>query len=244
MKREIVSSVCEIVKGRADVLAGVNGTGFQDIAENIRMLSEYPVSAFVIMPPPFSLSKRNPVKFMRQLCSLSDRSFYFYYNPAASGFTITVEEIKDVLAIPNVAGIKNSSGCMKLRKELLILKREMDFQLFEGHEWAVDEALMLGCDGIVAGQVSLSSKLFREIADAADAGNPQKAMEAQRTLIAVLEGVYGKALSTVWLGQKYALHKLGIFESYRTMMQDDSCLDDNRKNEIEKCLGKYRERLD
>ena len=65
-------------------------------------------------------------------------------------------------------------------------------------------------------------------------------MSLQHDLIKVFWGVYGKDLSTVWLGQKYALEKLGIFSTHKTLIQDESALTEQRKKEIENCLEEYK----
>ncbi|MCD4823479.1 MAG: dihydrodipicolinate synthase family protein [Phycisphaerae bacterium] len=243
-KSEIVAATCEAIEGRAEILAGINGNSFLDIAENIKELSAFSIDAFVLMLPSTKLSSGNSLKLIKRICAESDKKFYFYHNPAITGHNLNADDIGEIMTIPNMIGIKNSSGCMKLRKELLMLRKEIDFQLFEGHEWAVDEALILGCDGIVVGQGSLSSNVLRQIADTVESGDFEKAMKIQHTFVEILLGVYGKDLSNIWIGQKYALEKLGLFENHKCLIQDESVLTEKRKSEIETCLEKYKEILD
>jgi dihydrodipicolinate synthase/N-acetylneuraminate lyase len=152
-------------------------------------------------------------------------------------------ELEKLLGHPNLKGIKNSSGSIPLRKELIGLKRKYDFILFEGHEWAIDEALMLGCDGALCGMGSLASKPMAAICESVRSGDFEKATELQLKLIEVFYGVYGKNLETVTLGHKYAMEKRGIFISHKTLIQDEEALTEGRKKEIESCLEEYKEFL-
>ena len=135
---------------------------------------------------------------------------------------------------------------MVLRRELLLLKREKGYKtlLFEGQEWSCDEALMIGLDGIISGMGALASAMFRKLADCVDRGDFPGATAMQEKLIDLYHGVYGPDLSTVWVGQKYALKKLGVFTSDYTVTQDPALLTPPVRERIEKCIAKYASLLE
>ena len=91
---------------------------------------------------------------------------------------------------------------------------------------------------------SLGAKLFRNIADAVDAGDLVQAAEYQRVMIKIFDGIYGSALDTVWAGQKYALKLLNIFSTEKTLVpsQENALTEENRKR-IEYCISTYRDYL-
>ncbi len=243
-KDTLISEACRIVGGRAEVLAAISATSLNGSMRNMDKLSKYDVSAYVITLPPPAYSSVNHTEFIRTLADRSDRPVYFYYLPGVSGRSFTYDEFKEILSHPKIKGIKNSSGSMNARKELLMLKKEAEFNLFEGHEWAVDEALTIGCDGALVGMAPLGSNIFKSIARAIDRGDFEKAIELQHDLVRIFWGVYGKDLSTVWIGQKYALRKLGIFSTHKTLIQSESALTPQRIREIDKCLEEYGVLLD
>jgi 4-hydroxy-tetrahydrodipicolinate synthase len=243
-KETLISEGCRIINKRAEVLAGVSGTSINVSLNNMEKLSKYNVDAFVITIPPPAYSSINHVEFVHSIADKSDRPAYFYYLPTITGKNLCYSEFKDILSHPKIKGIKNSSGSMNSRKDLLILKKELDFNLFEGHEWAVDEALMLGCDGALVGMASLASNVFKKIARAIDAKDYENAIDLQHSLIKIFWGVFGKDLSTVWIGQKYALEKLGVFSNHKTSIQGECALTSQRIKEIDECLEKNKELLD
>ncbi|NLZ59712.1 MAG: hypothetical protein GX901_03520, partial [Lentisphaerae bacterium] len=105
-------------------------------------------------------------------------------------------------------------------------------------------ALMVGCDGMVCGMGALGSKFMVQIARAVEAGNADEAKRLQNRFIKLFHGVYGRDLSTVWCGQKYALQQLGLIETAFTLAQDMEQLTKKRKQEIDDCLQEFKVELD
>jgi 4-hydroxy-tetrahydrodipicolinate synthase len=243
-KDTLISAGCKIIGKRAEILAGISATSLNGAKANMDKLSKYDVSAFVITLPPPAYSSVNHLEFIKTLADRSDRPVYFYYLPGLAGRNFSYDEFKEILSHPKIKGIKNSSGSMNTRKELIMLKQEADFTLFEGHEWAVEEALMTGCDGALVGMAPLGSNIFKFISRAVDKGDFEKAIKLQHDLVKIFWGVYGKDLSTVWIGQKYALKKLGIFSTHKTFIQSESALTPQRIKEIDKCLEEYKSIID
>lgn len=243
-KDTLIREACRIIDGKADILAAVSSTSFNGTVENMKKLAKYNVNSFVITVPPRPFNFRDHMSFILEAADNSDRNVYFYYLPSASGRFFSYDEFEKIVSHPRIIGVKNSSGMISKRKELLMLKTRLGFNLFEGDEWGVDEALIMGCDGALVGMGALASKPLKAIAAAVDAGDYAKAMSLQHDLIKVFWGVYGKDLSTVWLGQKYALEKLGIFSTHKTLIQDENALTEQRKKEIDNCLEEYKNFLD
>ena len=135
---------------------------------------------------------------------------------------------------------------MWLRRELLLLRAEKEFKtlLLEGQEWAVDEALIAGCDGMICGMGALCSKMMRKIADCVDCGDVAGAVSAQNLMIQVFHGVYGINIENCWNGQKYALAKLGVISTPFTYAQEMDSLTDAAKARIDKCLEQFKNELD
>lgn len=243
-KEQLIKAACSLIGDRAEILAGITGTGLAPVLDNLKKLSKYKIHSYVLMLPSLFLCRIEPVEFILKVAAAADRPVYFYHNPIVTGVRLSADELAPVLAHPNIKGLKNSSGDMTLRKELLIKKIEHDFILLEGNEWAIDEALMIGCDGVLVGLGALGSKLIKNICRAFDAGNYDQARQLQLDLIRIFHGVYGKDFSTVWRGQKYALKKMGIIASDYTPIQSEKVLTSVRKKEIEQCLEKYQSLLD
>jgi dihydrodipicolinate synthase/N-acetylneuraminate lyase len=244
MKEELVDAASGIIGKRADVLVGVSASGYQGIVDNMKRFAKYPSTAYVVQFPGGWARPADPARYIKDLADASPRPVYLYYLPTVNGVECSKDQLKDIFSHPNIIGIKNSSNSLKARKELLILKQEAHFNLFEGQEWNVDESLLLGYDGAVVGMASLGAKLFKAIAKAADRNDAREAFELQKTMIEIYDGIYGKNLATIQSGQKYALKLLGLLSSAKTLVPiEENAVQDAEKKRIAACLERYRSYL-
>lgn len=244
-KEEYVKTACDIAGNKLELLVGINATSLPLALENMKRYSQYPFDSYVFMHPART-SALNPVKSLLKVLDEADRPVYFYYCPPNNNVNFSLDQFATVMAHPNLKGIKNSSSNMWLRKELLVLRKEKGFKtlFMEGQEWAVDEALMVGCDGMISGMGALCSKIMVDIAKAADRKDWTEANRLQNIFIQIFHGVYGINLANVWNGQKYALVKRGLIASPFTYAQEMDSLTDAAKARIEKCLEQFKDELD
>ncbi|HRR33564.1 MAG TPA: dihydrodipicolinate synthase family protein [Kiritimatiellia bacterium] len=240
----MVEESVRALAGRAELLVGITDVDTDAALENMRRVSGYAFDSYVFMLPKGGGS--DPVREICRVLDAADRPVYYYHCPPNNGINLSLAQFEAILSHPNLKGIKNSASNMWLRRELLLLKAERGFGavLLEGQEWAVDEALLVGCDGMLCGIGALGSAFMVGIARATDAGDVAEAVRLQNRLIRLFHGVYGTDLSTVWVGQKYALKCLGLCVSERTLAQRMEALTETRKREIEACVEAFREELD
>ena len=244
-KEDLVAESSRLVSGRSELLVGINATNLGLSLENVRRYQKYAFDSYVFMLPG-ATSALDPVKSILQVLDAADRPVYYYHCPPVNNKNLTLEQFAAIMRHPRLKGIKNSASNMWLRRELLLLKRREGFStlLCEGQEWAVDEALLAGCDGMVCGMGALGSKFMVEIARAVEAGRLAEAVRIQNRFIELFHGVYGIDLSSVWCGQKYALCRLGLIASPLTLAQEMSVLTEDRKQQMEACLERMKEELD
>ena len=245
IKEEALEFVCGFMQHRMELLAGINATSLPLSLEIMKSYRKYDFDAYVFMPPG-KTSKLDPVKSVLSILDAADRPVYLYHCPSNNGINFTLDQFERMMSHPNLKGIKNSSSNMWLRRELLLMRSEKGLKtlFFEGQEWAADEALIAGYDGMICGMGALCSKMMRKLADCVDAGDIAGAVEAQNNMIRVFHGVYGRNIQNCWNGQKYALVKLGLIASPFTYAQEMDSLTDEAKARIEKCLEEFKAELD
>ena len=245
LKEEGVELASDYVKKRFDLLVGINATSLPLSLDLIKRYKRYDFSAYVFMPPG-KTSDRDPVKSVLTVLDAADRPVYLYHCPPNNGVNFSLKDFETMMRHPNLKGIKNSSSDMYLRRELLLLREDTGLKtlFFEGQEWAADEALTVGCDGMICGMGSICSKLMRKLADCVDNGNTAGAVATQNRMIRVFHGVYGPDFENCWNGQKYALVKMGLIATSYTTAQEMSSLTDAAKARIEKCLEEFKGDLD
>ena len=244
-KEEALELACGIIDHQMELLAGINATSLPLSLEIMKSYRKYDFDAYVFMPPG-KTSSLDPVKSVLTVLDAADRPVYLYHCPPNNGVDFTLGQFETMMRHPNLKGIKNSSSNMWLRRELLLMRAEKDYKtlFFEGQEWAADEALIAGYDGMICGMGALCSKMMRKLADSIDHDDITGAVAVENNMIRVFHGVYGIDLANVWNGQKYALVKLGLIASPFTYAQEMSSLTDEAKKRVEKCLEEFKDELD
>ena len=245
LKEEGVELASGYVKDRFDLLVGINATSLPLSLNLMKRYKQYDFAAYVFMPPG-KTSSLDPVRSVLTVLDAADRPVYLYHCPPNNGRNFSLKDFETMMRHPNLKGIKNSSSDMYLRRELLLLRERIGTKtlLFEGQEWAADEALIVGCDGMICGMGAVCSKLMRKLADCVDAGDVAGAVAMQNRMIRVFHGIYGPNIETCQNGEKYALFKMGLIASPLTLTQEMSNLTDAAKARIEKCLEEFKDDLD
>lgn len=240
----LVAECVRAVAGRAELLVGITATSTESALDNMRRVAGLAFDSYVFMLPKKGVS--DPVQDVLKVLDAADRPVYYYHCPPNNGIELSMGQFAELMAHPNLKGVKNSASNMWLRRELILLKQDEGLKpiLLEGQEWATDEALIVGYDGMLCGMGALGSKFMVGIARAVDGGDVAEAVRLQNRFIGLFRGVYGAGLETVWVGQKYALKCLGLCASEMTLAQDMSVLTDTRKREIEACVEEFRQELD
>ena len=230
---EVIRVGTAAARGRCRVLAGIHSTGLKLTLDNMERISDAAFDAYVLTLPN-GTSRLDPLEFIFTVLDRADRPVYYYHHPGVNGVRFGVEEFRRLAAHPRFAGIKNSSSDIMLRKELLAARPDPDFPILEGNEWAMDEALLLGCEGVLAGGGALCSRPMVALAAAADAGDVATMRQIQYRLLKVFHAVYGRRLDRVWCGEKYALKVLGVIASEKTLIEpEEKLLTPEARREIE-----------
>jgi len=228
---------CATIGDRARLIFGIHDSSLPRILENLRRLSRFRHSHYAVILPGGWAGAADPVAFAHRLADAADRPLFLYHLPQLNGLNPTLQQWRDILSHPRIVGLKNSAGQMRPRKELQMLKRTLDFELYEGDEWAVDEALALGHDGVIVGFASLGGRLLVAIAEAVAAGQMDSARALQYLLIKIFHQIYGENIAWWSAGQKYALAHLGIIDHATTRVESQRVLPADRQAIIRDCLA-------
>ena len=239
MRTTLAEVACDVIGDKTRIILGVHDTGLTGILRNMEHLARFKHTHWTTMLPGGIGKPSEPVNYVHTIADHADRPFFLYYIPGANGVYLTPGQFRDILAHPKVAGVKNSAGAMRIRKQLLLLKQEVDFELYEGDEWAIEEALALGCDGAIAGFGSMGGRVMKAIAGAVEQKDYARAHELQMELVRIMHTVYGETVPYWCIGQKYGLYRMGILSSYRTLVDGQQELPVEWQAQIDRCIEEH-----
>jgi 4-hydroxy-tetrahydrodipicolinate synthase len=183
-KRDIFSITMDEVKGKIPVYAGTNGITTRETIMLTRIAEECKVDAVSILTPMFvNPTQEQLIKHYRTIAENTKLPVLLYNNPPKTSVTISPSSVAKLSEIPNIVGIKDSSGDMTLTAEFIRLTRQRnDFSVLMGRDTLIFGALCYGASGSIAACANIAPRLCVDIYEKFIAGDLKRALEAQFTL--------------------------------------------------------------
>lgn len=208
-KREIFAVAVDETRGRVPVYAGSSGITTRESMMLTQIAEECGVDAVSVLTPMFITPNQNQLfEHYKTIAANTSLPVIIYNNPPKTGINLAASTVAKLAEIPNIVGIKDSSGDLTLTAEYIRLTRKRDdFAVLMGRDTLIYGALCYGAAGSIASCANVAPRLCVDIYEKYMAGDLQGALEAQFTL-APLRIAFG--LGTFPAVIKEALALLGI----------------------------------
>lgn len=183
-KRDIFRITVEETKGRVPVYAGTNGITTRETVMLTQIAEECKADAVSVLTPMFlSPSQDQLYRHYQTIASNTSLPVVLYNNPPKTSVNLAPATVAKLAEIPNIAGIKDSSGDMTVTAEYIRLTRHIDdFSVLMGRDTLIYAALCHGATGSIASGANVAPGLCVEIYDKFMSGDLQGSLEAQFTL--------------------------------------------------------------
>ena len=213
LRREAIDSACATVRD-VPLLVGITDTAFTESVALAEYAARAGASALVLSPPCyFNLSQSAFLGYLERLAPQLPLPLYLYNIPHLTKLTIAPETVRAAAQIPNVYGLKDSSGdrAYFARVREAVADRP-DFALLIGIEEMLAEMVGQGAHGAVCGGANLHPRLYVDLYEAAVRGDTATVEALQRSVMAISAGVYtvGEPESSYLRGLKCAASLLGF----------------------------------
>jgi 4-hydroxy-tetrahydrodipicolinate synthase len=150
-KRTVLAAVKEVAGGRVPVLSGVAECTTALAIQFARDAERAGIDGLMVLPAMvYKSNRRETLQHFRSVAQSTGLPIMIYNNPVAYTVDVTVEMFQELVDLPNVVAIKESS---EDTRRLTDLRRAYGdrFRLFAGVDDIVLESLVLGADGWVSG---------------------------------------------------------------------------------------------
>jgi formaldehyde-activating enzyme len=139
------------------------------------------------------------------IASKVDMPIILYNIPQCTGLELTWQMVEDLAQIPNIVGLKDSSG--QLRYILAVLEKVRDkINVLCGHDEVVVAALAAGCSGAILASANVIPDIWVQIYNHVKNGELQKARELQYKVQKIARIIAGSGP----VGTKEALNMMKI----------------------------------
>jgi 4-hydroxy-tetrahydrodipicolinate synthase len=207
-KQQVIATAVEHVRGRVPVYAGTGAETTREAARLTRMAEKEGVDGVSVITPYFVIPNQQEIfDHYRRIAEATKLPVVLYNNPGTcGGVKIDVETVGRLAEIPNILGIKDSSGDLTNTLEYLRVVPDR-FSVMMGRDTLIYSAMVLGARGAVPATGNIAPRLLSDIYDCFVRGDLAGSLAAQRKLHPVRMAL---TLGTAPGGVKAALQCLGL----------------------------------
>lgn len=242
LRRELIERVCAQVGTRVPVLVGITDSAYIESLQLAEVSAKAGASAVVAATPfYFRFGQSDILRLIERLAKDSSLPLFLYNQPELTKISFEPRTVARAAEIPNVVGVKDSSGQIGYIKQVLSLvgKSHPKFSVLVGPERLLAEALLCGVHGGVPGGANIFPdvpvRLYRAFVD----GKHQEMQELQAKMIEIGAPIWNIGEEEpAFLGRlKGALAALGICSGLPTWPYQQVAVDEESK--ISEHLKKY-----
>jgi len=183
-KRNIFSITMDETKGRVPVYAGTNGITTHETVMLTQIAEECRVDAVSVLTPMFITPTQDQlIKHYKIIAGNTNLPVVLYNNPPKTSVSLAPVTVAKLAEIPNIVGIKDSSGDMTVTAEYIRLTQHIDnFSVLMGRDTLIYGALCYGAAGSIASCANVAPGLCVDIYEKFISGDLKGSLKAQFAL--------------------------------------------------------------
>jgi 4-hydroxy-tetrahydrodipicolinate synthase len=179
-RKTVIEISVEQTRGRVPVYAGTGAITTREVIRLTRHAEEAKVDAVSVLTPMFvTPTQKELINHFRAVAESTSLPVVLYNNPPKTGVNLAAATVQTLADIPNIVGIKDSSGDFTLSGEYIRLTRDKDFHVLLGRDTLIHAGLCHGGTGSIAACANVAPRIVADIYDKYVAGDIKGSLEAQ-----------------------------------------------------------------
>ncbi|HEY8344153.1 MAG TPA: 4-hydroxy-tetrahydrodipicolinate synthase [Bacillota bacterium] len=183
--QRLLETTVEEVRGRISIYAGVNHITTRGVIRLANICARVSgIDAISVLTPMFiSQSQEELYQYYKHIAESTDFPIVMYNNKPKTNVTIEPDTVARLAEIPNIVGVKDSTGDFTNTCEYIRLTRgNQNFGVLLGRDTLIFAGLCQGAVGAISSCANVAPRLVVDIYDRFMAGDLEGAREAQFTL--------------------------------------------------------------
>lgn len=160
---ELVDRTVARTAGRVPVFVGVGGNATRKVAKELKRLERFDFAGIVSVCPYYNRpSQDGLLAHFRSLAMATDRAIVIYNIPYRTAVNLSNDSLLELAEVPNIVGVKDSSGSVAQSLELLA-RKPADFAVLTGEDALYFTMMANGGDGGILAASHLMTERFIEV---------------------------------------------------------------------------------
>jgi 4-hydroxy-tetrahydrodipicolinate synthase len=174
----LVERTVATVAGRVPILIGVGGNDTRKVVKAVKRLQKHAVQGILSVCPYYNRPSQDGMReHFTRVAEATDRPILIYNIPYRTGVNLANETLLALAAIPNIAGVKDSSGNITQSLDLL-RQRPAGFAVLTGEDAFFYTMLAHGGDGGILASAHVETATFLSVYERVVANDHQGALKA------------------------------------------------------------------
>ncbi|MGI6772057.1 MAG: 4-hydroxy-tetrahydrodipicolinate synthase [Acutalibacteraceae bacterium] len=205
---KVTKTVIDEVAGRVPVVIGTGAASTREAVELSKAAEALGADYLSVITPYFNaLSQREVKEYYTQIANAVNIPILLYNIPGRTGINLEAETVRELSAIPNIVGIKDSSGKFENILKYIEYTKDIDFSVYAGTDSLILKTLMAGGDGAVAATANVLPEIVISIYKHWQNGEIEMAEKAQESLSVIRDFSAGFSIPSTY---KAAVELQGI----------------------------------
>jgi 4-hydroxy-tetrahydrodipicolinate synthase len=186
----LIERTVAAVGGRVPILVGVGGNDTRKVVKSVKRLAKHPVQGVLSVCPYYNRPSQDGMReHFTRVAGATDRPILIYNIPYRTGVNLTNESLLALAEVPNIAGVKDSSGNIAQSLDLL-RQRPAGFAVLTGEDAFFYTMLAHGGDGGILAAAHVETATFLSVYERMAANDHQGALKAWSRIEAIVPPLF------------------------------------------------------
>lgn len=187
---QVIAITVEEAGGRVKVIAGTGSNNTREAAELTAFAKRTGADAALLISPYYNKpTQAGHVAHYRHIADSADLPLIVYNIPGRTGVNMTPETIAEMAEHPLIVGVKEASGSLDQVSRIIQLAGP-DFCVLSGDDSLTLAMMAVGAAGVISVTANLMPSRFKELVDAAAAGDFARARAVHYELLPLMQAMF------------------------------------------------------
>ena len=222
VRHAAVRQAAAALRGRLPLYVGIGDNSQERTLANAAQAAEVGADVLVLISPPYlDYAEDERERYFVEMVQRLPLPALLYSIPSVNRNPVTPPMLRRLVTVPNVLGLKDSSGDALTNSRVLawLLAEHPQFRWFEGRDELAAQSLLLGAHGMVPGGANAFPRVYVDLWEAAQRQDAEAVRAAQGRLMGTLalygiDRAHSSPFGSFLKCLKYALHLRGIGQGH------------------------------
>ena len=159
----VIERTLAVADGRVPVFAGIGGNATAKVEKELKRLRHLPIAGILSVCPYYNRPSQDGLTaHFRRIAAATDRDVVIYNIPYRTAVNLSNESLLELAEVPNIVGVKDSSGSVEQSLELL-RRKPAGFAVLTGEDALFFTMRANGAEGGILAASHLMTEGFVEL---------------------------------------------------------------------------------